>query len=87
LRKEDQDPFAEAGTAEPFLPLAITAIAIEELAFVECKAILGDTGKFFKIKIPNRAPPHEWRKVRFSMTLWSHQDVLEIFEVTSLLNL
>jgi len=49
LRKEDQDPFAEAGTAEPSLPLAITAIEIEELVFVECKAILGDTEKCLNV--------------------------------------
>ena len=45
MRKEDQDPFAEAGTAEPSLPLAIIAIAIEELVFMEYRAILGDTEK------------------------------------------
>jgi len=39
LRKEDQDPFAEAGTAEPSLLLDITTITIGKVEFMSYGAI------------------------------------------------
>jgi len=45
LRKEDHDPLAVAGTAEPSLLLAITTITIGKIVLMGYGTILGETGK------------------------------------------
>lgn len=86
LRKEDQDPFAEAGIAEPSsLSLAISAILIGIIACMDYRAIYGSVLAFSGVRSKCYASRSSLstkpaRTTSNKDMTYCNQDILQIFE-------